>query len=234
VPAGQSSSANWSGYVAGGGTFTAVSGTWSVPPAAADGGLGAAATWVGIGGVTSRDLIQAGTQQVEASAGHLSYQAWIETLPQASEQVPLAVSPGDSVTVSIAQQSGSTWLITMTDTTTGQSYQRTVQYDSSLSSAEWIEEAPSAGRGGPVPLDDFGTVQFTGGAAVKDGQSVTIAQAGARAITLVGAARQALAQPSALGADGASFSVARTAAAASTAPATVPGPRPRSPEDRLP
>jgi hypothetical protein len=226
VAVSQNTSTNWSGYAAGSGTYTAVSGTWTVPQGAPDGAFGAAATWVGIGGLTSRDLIQAGTQQVEASAGRVSYQAWIETLPQASQQVPLIVSPGDSVTVSISLQSGSAWQISMANNTTGQTYERTVQYTSSLSSAEWIQEAPSAGRGGVVPLDNFGTVQFTGGSAVKDGQTATIAQAGAHAITMVGAGRQALAQPSSLGADGASFSVARTAAAAA-APATTPGFRTR-------
>ena len=123
--------------------------------------------------LSSRDLIQAGTQAVDSPSGHVSYEAWIETLPQAAQQVPLVVNPGDSVTVSLKLQSGNTWQISLADNTTGQNYQTTVQYTSSQSSADWIEEAPSAGRGGAVPLDNFGTVQFTNGSAVKDIHDVT-------------------------------------------------------------
>jgi len=231
APVSQNTSTNWSGYAAGGGTYTAVSGTWTVPQPEAAGTFGADATWVGIGGLSSRDLIQAGTQAVNSPSGHVTYEAWIETLPQAAQQVPLVVNPGDKVTVSLKLLSDTTWSISLADTTTGQNYQTTVQYTSTRSSAEWIEEAPSAGRGGAVPLDNFGTVAFTNGSAVKDGQTQTIAQTGAQAITMVGAGRQALAEPSALGADGASFSVTRTSATA-TAPSGQPGFRTLPPTGR--
>src|SRR5205807_743579 len=62
TPASSASrSSNWSGYVANGGSFTAVTATWVVPQVSAT-STGADATWVGIGGLNSRDLIQAGTQ----------------------------------------------------------------------------------------------------------------------------------------------------------------------------
>src|SRR2546427_4217339 len=54
-----SSSSNWSGYAASGGTFTSVTATWTVPTVSAT-SPGADATWVGIGGLESQDLIQAG------------------------------------------------------------------------------------------------------------------------------------------------------------------------------
>src|SRR5207245_6035126 len=60
-----STSRNWSGYVASGGTFTAVSATWTVPTVSAStSGTSARAdaTWVGIGGATSTDLVPAGTE----------------------------------------------------------------------------------------------------------------------------------------------------------------------------
>ena len=82
---------------------------------------------------------------------------------------------------------------------------------------DWVEEAPSSGRGGVLPLDNFGTIQFSAGSAVKDGQPVTIAGAGARAITMIGSNDQALAVPSALSEDGTSFSIARTDAQANVA-----------------
>jgi hypothetical protein len=217
TPGDIATSNNWSGYAATGGTYTAVNGTWTVPQYSASSTGGVDATWVGIGGVNSRDLIQAGTQETVSGSGLTQYQAWIEMLPAASHPVPLTVHPGDSVSVSIDQQSTGNWQISFTDNTTGQTYQTTVQYTSSNSSAEWIEEAPSAGRGGILPLDNFGSVNFSSATAVKDGQTVDLANSGAKPITLIGQDQQPLAVPSAVGSDGSSFSVSRTQASA-TAP----------------
>jgi peptidase A4-like protein len=216
-PDNQNTSHNWSGYAATGGTYTSVTGTWSVPQFSADGPAGIDAAWVGIGGVRSRDLIQAGTQQTVTGSGRTQYEAWIEMLPRSSRPVPLQVHAGDSVTVSITEQSTDQWLIHFSNNTTGQTYDTTQQYTSSHSSAEWVEEAPSAGRGGVLPLDNFGTIQFSDGSAVKNGQTVDIAGAGARGITMVGNNDQALAVPTVIGQDGASFSVARTDAPANQA-----------------
>jgi len=199
---------NWSGYAATGGQFTSVSGTWTVPQTQSTGGFASAATWVGIGGVSSRDLIQAGTQDV-SSGSRTEYQAWIETLPQPSRQVPFSVSPGDSVTVSISQQSPNHWTVSFINHSTGETYQTTLTYTSSLSSAEWIEEAPSARRG-VLPLDNFGTVQFSDGTAVRDGQTVTIAESGAKPIAMADASGLIIASPSVLTPDGKGFSVVRT------------------------
>ena len=211
---------NWSGYAATSGTFTGVTGTWTVPQPSSSSTAGVGATWVGIGGVTSQDLIQAGTQDV-TSGGQHQFESWIELLPQASQQAPLAVAPGESVTVSITESSpgSGTWQISMRNNTSGQSYQTTVHYASSESSAEWIEEAPAGGNGSVIePLDNFGTVPFSAATAVENGQTVDLAQAGARSITMLNAANQALAVPSAIGSDGSSFSVTRTSAQATTTP----------------
>jgi len=217
-PDNQNTSHNWSGYAATGGTYTQVTGTWSIPQFTTGGATGVDASWVGIGGVRSRDLIQAGTQQTVSGSGRTQYQAWIEMLPRASRPVPLSVHPGDSVTVDISEQSTDQWLIHFVNNTTGQTYDTTQQYTSSHSSAEWVEEAPSGGRGGILPLDNFGTIAFSKGSAVKDGQTVSIADSGAHAITMIGNSNQALAVPSELDADGSSFTVART-----DQPATAPG-----------
>jgi hypothetical protein len=202
-------SRNWSGYVATGGTFTAVSGTWTVPTVSATApAAGADATWVGIGGATSADLIQAGTEAV-VSKGTVQYGAWIETLPQPSQPVQLTVNAGDTVSVSITQESSGTWRITITNATTGGTYNTTVPYASSLSSAEWIQEAPSTGKG-VVLLDRFGTVRFTNASTVLNGGKVTAAAAGAKGVTMVNnKSGVTLATPSPLGTDGASFTVLR-------------------------
>ncbi|MBV9545427.1 MAG: hypothetical protein JOY61_13745, partial [Chloroflexi bacterium] len=158
-PGGRDTSQNWAGYAATGGTFTAVTGTWTVPQFTPDSQPGADATWVGIGGVTSRDLIQAGTQQTVSGNGTTQYETWVETLPQASHPVPLTINPGDSVTISITQQqTPDQWTVDYKNNTTGQTFSANETYQSSLSSAEWIEESPSSLRNRQLPLDNFGTV----------------------------------------------------------------------------
>jgi hypothetical protein len=208
-----SSSSNWSGYAASGGTFTSVTATWTVPTVSPS-TSGADATWVGIGGLTSNDLIQAGTQAMVDGSGTVEYSSWIEMLPQSSRNVPLSVSAGDSVTVTLTQQSGNDWLITMKNNTTNGSYNVTVQYSSSNSSAEWVQEAPSVGRG-LVSLDQFGTIQFNGASAVRDGKTMSASALGAKAITMINGQGQAIAQPSTIGNDGSSFTIARTDATSS-------------------
>jgi hypothetical protein len=203
-----SRSSNWSGYAASGGVFTAVTGSWIVPTVSAT-SSGADATWVGIGGLSTRDLIQAGTQGTVSGSGEVRYHAWIEMLPDASRPVPLSVSAGDAVTVTLTEQQDDEWLISMKNDTTGETYGVTVRYSSSNSSAEWVQEAPSVGRG-IVPLDRFGTLQFTAGSAIRDGESMSLAELGARAITMINGAGETLAQPSTLGSDGSSFTVTRT------------------------
>src|SRR5439155_27094825 len=105
-------------------------------------------------------------------------------------------------------QSAGRWLVAMNNDTTGRTYSTTVTYASSNSSAEWVQEAPSSGRR-VIPLDDFGTLRFTKGATVKDGTTVSVREAGARAITMIDRSGRTLAVPSGLGADGASFTVTR-------------------------
>jgi hypothetical protein len=177
-------SSNWAGYVASGGTFTGVGASWVVPDATgATASLSADATWVGIGGLSSNDLIQAGTQDIIQN-GTSTYEAWYELLPASSVQVPLSIHPTDGITVSIVQQPNNQWQILFSDTTTGQSYQASVSYASSLSSAEWIQEMPSDQRGF-VPLDNFGTVSFSNGFATQNGSYVSMGGSGAQPVTMI-------------------------------------------------
>ncbi len=192
-----------------------MAGSWKVPTVSAGNATATDATWVGIGGVTARDLIQAGTQAV-VQGDQISYSAWWETLPQAAQDVPINVNAGDSVTVSITEQADGTWQIRISDATDQQTWQNTIAYQSSRSSAEWVEEAPVAGRVGLLPLDNFGQVTFSNATSVENGQARTPAQAGAQPITMNNGAGQALAQASVLAANGSGFTVART-----SAPATV-------------
>jgi hypothetical protein len=213
---GQNTSANWSGYFAtGGGPYTSVSATWTVPrPVTPTGNIGWGATWVGIGGVTGTDLIQAGTG-ASVVLGRARFEAWIETLPQVSQQVQLAIAPGDSVTVSIDEQGAGSadWQISISNHSTGQNYQTRVTYASSESSAEWIEEAPT-GAAGVLPLDNFQSVEFSIAATVVNGDTLNLAEASAEPLTMLDESNQPLAVPSSLGSDGTGFTITRTSAPA--------------------
>lgn len=210
-----SRSTNWSGYAADGGTFTSVTGTWTVPTVSAT-AAGSDAAWVGIGGLDTEDLIQAGTMSNVTGDGAVTYQAWIEMLPDSARMIPLSVTAGDSVTVTITERSPDRWLIAMKNNTTGGTYNINVDYQSTRSSAEWVQEAPSNARG-VLPLSFFGTVRFSNGTAVRDGRTLSIAALGARPISMYNRADQVLAIPSVLDASGTGFEVHRTDAPGTTA-----------------
>lgn len=200
-------SRNWAGFSATGGDYTGVSGSWIIPISPAN-DPGVDATWVGIGGVDSHDLIQAGTQRIGNNDVGSVYEAFFELLPGASRPLAIAVNGGDSVSVSINEQRSNQWQISFTDNTTGKNIQTTVNYSSSLTSSEWIMEAPSTGRR-ILPLDNFGSVQFTSATTIKNGKMINLNQANAQEITMIDNSGIALATPSGIYGDGGSFTVTR-------------------------
>ncbi len=227
---GQSAvSANWSGYVAGSSNnsnqkFTAVSGSWTEPSANCSAGQGDAAFWVGLGGAAqgSQHLEQVGTEaDCSGGTGSASHYAWWEIVPQAPVRFNVTISPGDHISAKVTV-SGSDVTMSLTDETTGQSASKTQQMsDPDLSSAEWIAEAPSqcdgSGSCTPVPLADFGTVNFTNASATSNGHSGTIGDSSwaNQSVQLNGSSDgyvsytpSAGAAPSSLSSDGSSFSVA--------------------------
>lgn len=216
VPQGDAS-LNWAGYVAQNqGTYTSVTGTWTVPTVPTSSAGTADATWVGIGGVQTHDLIQAGTQALVNNNGGVTYTAWVETLPGYSQTVSLPVASGDSITATLSQASQGVWDVTIKDNTSGQSYSTTLDYNSSLSSAEWVEEMVSNQNGAFIPLDSFGTVSFTGASATVNGSNENLTQLGAGSLPMVNGAGSTLASVSSVDSDGASFSVARESSTPST------------------
>jgi hypothetical protein len=203
-------SLNWSGYVATGGRYTSVSGEWRVPTVTKTGlALAADATWVGVGGVSKEDLVQAGTQAIEQD-GEIYYQAWYEVLPGGpSQEIPLPVEPGDEVSVSLVQTSDTLWKLDFKNTTTGKTYELEIPFTSSNSSAEWIQEMPSLGQAGNfIPLSDFGTVHFTGGTTTDDGQTLSIAESVAEPLSMITRSGSSLAEPTILSDGG--FAVTRS------------------------
>ena len=210
-PASQYTSSNWSGYFSAtsGTKYTAVYGSWTADSPTSSGSTTSYdGTWIGIGGITSTDLIQAGVNNSVTSAGAISTQVFYETLPSPAKTiVGFKVLPGDTIIVSIVESATNSWTITIQDTTQKETYTNTVNYTSSLSSAEWIEEDPSQTNGQLYPLDNFGTVNFYQTTATANGSSNNLTQLNANSITMVNSTGATVAQPSVIGSDNASFSV---------------------------
>jgi hypothetical protein len=208
-------SLNWAGYaVTPGSGVTAVSGNFTVPTA----GLvppGFSASWAGIGGYTTTDLIQAGVSENSALGGEVlggQYNAWYEILP--ASETPISncsgnssctVNPGDKISVKISNTGGDNWEISLTDAGNW-SWSTSVTYASSESSAEWIQEAPSLEDVQTIPAD-VGTVSFSGSTYTESGSTDTIAEGSPTVIeeSPLGGVNEAT--TSALGSDGESFNV---------------------------
>src|SRR5713226_6906202 len=168
----QMASTNWSGYVVANFgtklTYTSAQGTWVVPSVTHFSGFSTeySSSWVGIGGfcedtnctVVDNSLIQLGTEQ-DASSSGTRYYAWYEALPSPIKKIPMSISPGDTIKVSLQLVSvgkkNQSWTLSMEDTTGAQTWSTTLNYKSSQLSAEWIEEAPSS-SGGILPLAAYG------------------------------------------------------------------------------
>ena len=208
-------SLNWSGYaVTPGSGITGVSSSFVVPSAGLD-PPGFAATWTGIGGYNTSDLIQAGTAEDSTPTNALlgdQYYAWYELLPNSETQISnctgdpnCTVTPGDKVSVSINNVSGNTWSISITDSGKW-SWNQDVSYASSESSGEWILEAPTLVA--QTLLANVGTVSFGPTNTYTDASGThTIAAGNPTQIDLspspVGGVSEAA--PSALASDGQSF-----------------------------
>jgi len=251
----QASSENWSGYVAGGSSdssgtqFKSVSGSWVAPTAtcttSAGGGNGAtySAFWVGLGGAgQTQALEQAGTETNCSGSGQPSYYAWYELVPSAPVRVNLAVNPGDHISTRVTVE-GTTVNVSVSNQTTGQSFSKQLTMSNpDVSSAEWIAEAPSScdsslGNCTPLPLTNFGTVNFTSSSATTtDGHTGSISDpnwsmaavsltpgagsSGFQGVDLTTGGNSGAATPSSLSSDGSSFSVAYSAGAGSTSTST--------------
>jgi hypothetical protein len=210
-------SLNWAGYAVTPAqpAITSVTSTFIVPSA----GLlppGFAATWAGIGGYGTSDLIQAGVG--EQSLPNLplvgaQYYPWYEMLPNAEVQLTgcagdanCTVAPGDSMAVIIQQAGTNLWTIALADTTEHWTWNQSFPYQSSKSSAEWIAEAPSLAAVQTI-VAPLSTVPFGPTSTyVEGGTTYTIAQGNPTKIILSpGLVNEAT--PSALAADGQSFNV---------------------------
>jgi hypothetical protein len=154
-------SSNWSGY-AKTGSFSSAVGHWTVPTVSQTTNVPNrfSSQWVGIDGFNNSNLIQTGTE-ADFFNGSAHYDAWWEILPAAETVIPgITVHPGDSFTASVSRNSGTSWHISITDNSTGQSFSTNRTYTGAGTSAEWIEEATSV-NGQIGPPAKFSTFSFT-------------------------------------------------------------------------
>ena len=173
-------STNWSGYAVVGSGMTHATGTWKIPfvnpPRRARAAL-FSSTWVGIDGFNDGNLIQAGTEQDWVN-GAAFYQAWWEILPAPETPIQsMAVHPGDTMSVSIATGVPN-WTIAVTDVTTSQSFVTHQPYTGPLTSAEWIQEAPTVGAH-VAKLAPDSTVVFDSGTVNGSSPGLVSSEAGA-------------------------------------------------------
>jgi Peptidase A4 family len=188
-----STSENWSGYSIRKSDVTSITATWQVPQVT--GSINSdSSTWIGIGGINSPTLIQAGTDQ-QVQDGRTFYFAWIEMLPDEPQVLhEISILPGDTVTVTISAIGTDLWSIAINDHDANQSTTKKVNYHSCGCSAEWIEEAPSL-KGRTAQLADFSSVTFTNINVTIQGTSGTAGDFSARAIRMVNRTGQTLVQP---------------------------------------
>jgi hypothetical protein len=167
-PITHSTSSNWSGYAATGRTFTSVSASWVQPAVSCGSATTYSSFWIGIDGDGSNSVEQTGTE-ADCSGGRAYYSSWYEMYPAYPVNYSNTVSPGDHFTATVSV-SGSTFTLTLSDTTRGWTRTTTKSSSSaSKASAEVIAEAPSSSTG-VLPLSNFGTVNFTGSTA--NGQAI--------------------------------------------------------------
>ncbi len=190
-------STNWSGYALQkpAHPFMAIAGDWIVPDAVAPrktttcpGNYAIASTWVGLDGITSSDVFQAGTDSAAYCSPYYTRnvtQAWYEWYPANAVTISnLTINPGDSVFVQIWATSSTQGRLYFVNFTTAKSVSLTFSAPSGTTlagdSAEWIVEVPSVSTDGttfqtaalPNFAQAFVTDAFAASADPSDGTVV--------------------------------------------------------------
>lgn len=214
VPAGTEFSSNWSGYAVTAANKTtplqAISGTWRVPAAQAN-GKAAAAQWIGLGGFASNNLLQIGTIEAVYN-NHRVIELFWEKLPDMAHNI-IKISSGTAVSASISQNGAGVWQLTaIMIKPNGARITKTIQvagdvsYDSSMEqSAEWINEDPSNNTGSLYKLANTGTLSFTN--LSVNNQSLTALGLTRHPLAVTSSAKRLLLSPSSLKSHGTAFSV---------------------------
>jgi hypothetical protein len=198
---------NWSGYDdSTDGPFTTVTGTWIEPRVHTTGVTESdAAYWVGLDGDPSDTVEQIGTEGW--SKGVAGYDAWYEMYPLYPQTIDMAIHAGDVLTGTVTWAAPAKFTVTLVDHTSGASYtddQLSMTIPPQLASAEAIAEAPTDDEGDVVPSSDYSIVAFSG--CSFNSQPISAFDWNRIDMTSMDDG-SLLARTSALGADGASFTV---------------------------
>lgn len=174
---------NWAGYVASGGTYTTVTSSWIQPavacPAATGTTVPAAAFWVGLDGWSDTSVEQTGTW-ADCSNGTPHYRAWYEFYPASPVYYSDTVAVGDTITASVQYEGNGYYAVDLADINRGWAEDHTFTSSGDADdSAEVVAEAPGSSSG-EVPLADYGDITFQN--STIDGGS--LAAAGAQPVNM--------------------------------------------------
>lgn len=173
---GQFTSRNWDGYLTyasnEGTDFKVVKAKWIQPAVTCPADNAWTVFWVGLDGWWN-DTVEQGGTSAECVNGTPQYASWWEMYPTNAIQTVFSINAGDTMKASVTYQtSDATYVITVKDITSGQSFTENEQCASNLtcdrSSAEVIaEDVGMFGGDGFFPLADYGTMGF-GGSSITD------------------------------------------------------------------
>lgn len=203
---GHTTSLNWSGYASINSTFDDVKGSWTQPAATCSGKSTYSSFWVGLDGYASSTVEQLGTE-ADCSKGKPSYYAWWELFPGPSRLINFfTVTPGVTYSAEV-QTDGNDVTLTLSG---GGNRPESLTFGldgASLSSAEWIAEAPSmcAKSCRELPLTNFGTVNFSG--ASVNGSAIDDSAWSFDPLTMITGNGTVKAAPSGLDSTGSAFSI---------------------------
>lgn len=169
-------SRNWAGYIgylsSHGTDFKAVKATWTQPTVTCEKANAWTVFWVGLDGWWN-DTVEQGGTSAQCVNGTPHYQTWWEMFPTNAIQTVFSINPGDTMTAGVTfQPATSTFVITVRDTTSGNSFTRREQCGSGIacdrSSADVVAEDVGHFPGsGYFPLADYQTTSF-GSASITD------------------------------------------------------------------
>ncbi len=207
-------STNWSGYAAQtslsspqNNAVSDVKGSWVVPAVTCTSTNTYSSAWVGIDGYSDNSVEQTGTEH-DCIGGKPVYSAWYEIYPKPSFRVNLPVKAGDNISAEVKYVANNQFRLTLTNTTTGQTFTTNQKAKAQRQSAEWIMEAPWSG--GVLPLSNFGTISFSNANATINGHTGSINDSTWQndKITMTNESGTPKATPSDLSNGGSSFNVA--------------------------
>jgi len=171
-------SEDYAGYITQGGSATYIAGTFNIPTSSA----GPIDVWVGVGQSGSSGFAQAGVEMLPSGSGYYVF-PWTFSINPAGNfawgpKPALAVTPGDTITVTMTLTSPAKWLsalwaVTFRDDSTGGTWAGTlVAGAGDRKQTEWIVESPGMsdaacgqtadGWAGQCPLGQFTPVSFIG------------------------------------------------------------------------